>query len=566
MIHKALDCPTGLSEANLETLQNGIESEELESIYFATHAIVNFGALDKFDASDLVGIVSKVTALQEGDGTFTGGPSSEETTPLYFTGLAAQTLGLALNHFDVGAEETDVINGSIDELENVLELAEEQDGQMVFVDSDGHAPIIQVTVTLLDAILKLKSSILTKEHIAGFSSFVLDQKHGSSLPNAYYFTLGLEAISTNPIGLPLVFSVSNDRILSSAKGRAGHVVVQVTDMFGQYACDASVYLVKCTQIGGASSVPGQQLLPLNKGQNTEYYLNLIATKPEAGTYSLVFSVTPTGEAAGRFIPLTGVQHSVKVVSSIAVSDLRVSVVDKDQVVSSHHFSVKSGEKLAEEIDADYLQQLSLSFTVKSASGKVVPVQQAFLRISDGKREAYAPAKFDGSVFKVSKTIEDVAAALGHRSGKYSFYLVVGDSFVDNPLVWHFADGHIKMQEMAAEHDAWQALPEIVHTFRAADYRPHDLVALAFVGICAAPLLLMLVGFALTKVNVSALPSGLGGIHALCFQGCIGLLLGLIVLFWVQLRFFDAVKLAAVLAVPTVVFGKGALEARAASRQ
>jgi oligosaccharyltransferase complex subunit delta (ribophorin II) len=81
-------------------------------------------------------------------------------------------------------------------------------------------------------------------------------------------------------------------------------------------------------------------------------------------------------------------------------------------------------------------------------------------------------------------------------------LIVTDSLIENPLTWKLADikfqfgddsastaANLQQQEKAS---LYSKRPEIKHLFRPAEPTPPAIVSTVFAGLCAAPLVLLII--------------------------------------------------------------------------
>jgi len=116
----------------------------------------------------------------------------------------------------------------------------------------------------------------------------------------------------------------------------------------------------------------------------------------------------------------------------------------------------------------------------------------------------------------------------------------------------------------------RALPEIVHSQRAAAAPASDAAAAAATLAAVAPLLALPWALGAAGVNFRGAPSssssGSGLLLALAFHACFAALLGSYVLFWARLTVLEFLPRLLAVGAATVATGHGALRARAAARR
>ena len=115
----------------------------------------------------------------------------------------------------------------------------------------------------------------------------------------------------------------------SSKGE-GNIVVKVTDLFDKKVDALKVFLVKASSLYNEKVViaSNQQLQTLSE---TDFSLNLLASKPDPGFYNLEFAVQQGSN------PVRSTSRTIKVISSATVDSVAFKVIDSadKETVESH---------------------------------------------------------------------------------------------------------------------------------------------------------------------------------------------------------------------------------------
>jgi len=292
-------------------------------------------------------------------------------------------------------------------------------------------------------------------------------------------------------------------------------------------------------------------------------VNFLAAKPEPGFYNLEFRVTPDGK---NFIPVQSSVHTFKVFGQAAVTDVQLLVSDSQDtqdLAEGRKYKVDYPTSLDHALTVESFQHLLFTFKLKNqGSGKSLLPQQVFVTLSNARDEVILIAKHDGKQYSVSVSFEDVADNFYGGSGEYSLTLTVGDAFVQNPISWKVAALNVNYPakyKRTIPSSPFVAKPEIVHMFRQPEKRPPKTTSFAFTLAVLSPIVFLLVGFLRVGANISNFPfSGTAFLYAIGFQGCFGSILGLFVLYWLQLNMVQTLLYLTVLSVPTVFFAQKAL--------
>jgi len=410
---------------------------------------------------------------------------------------------------------------------------------------------------------------VTPAHITQIGQYLINHKQVATVKDAYYLLTSLRALQDNKIGVPLVVSLERASIVGTAKGAEGHVRVTVTDVFDKPVPVSKVYLIKAHPVGKDSHVLiSNQDLTLEADKKT-YSINFLAAKPDQGFYALEFRVVPAQE---KYTAVDSATRTVKVVGSISITDLEVAVADSKEALSkasegSRYRAADETKKIDDIIRIDHLQFVNVQFRVRSSGGsnKPIVVQQAFVKFTNvktGHEATFVATHNENKLYSVLINVEEVTKShFKSQSGDYQFEIVVGDSFIQNPVHW-VVSKNVKITFLSTPAPAFRGtgpLPEIHHEFRKPEPRPPLAISTAFTFFVLSPLAFLFIGFIVLGANLSHFPfSGTDFLYALGFIGSIGSILSLLALYWLRLNLVQTLGYLSLLALPTVFFGQRAL--------
>jgi len=149
--------------------------------------------------------------------------------------------------------------------------------------------------------------------------------------------------------------------------------------------------------------------------------------------------------------------------------------------------------------------------------------------------------------------------------------MIGDSFISSSFRWVVAKATISFDPKSIVitplEDPFTPQPIIEHKFRPAAATAPEYMSNIFVVLVVLPIGLLVVGILRAGGNLKNLPrGGLISIYGLLFVVGIGLMLGLIVVYWYQLKLFTAIGYELTIGVPTLFFGNQVLYYYAQQRE
>ncbi|XP_023949697.2 dolichyl-diphosphooligosaccharide--protein glycosyltransferase subunit 2 [Bicyclus anynana] len=445
--------------------------------------------------------------------------------------------------------------------ESALLAADETDSKMLHFDGG-----LPVTSAILSTIIRShkflkKPSPLTEEQRYKFGAYLLSRRSVTSPRGAaLLLDAAVHLADEQPTPICVVFK---DKKYITADYDT--IEFSVTDLIGRPVPNLKpeeVVAQSGTRLADDVVVLSKQPLSQKPNEQTTFILNLSKIKAQHGLYKISLSV---GSKSANF--------NVAVLGEIQVASVEIGIGDVDGTTSPKLTTVAYPNKLAEKLQADHLQKVSLKFSVRDKFNKAVLVQQAFVRVAPlaGPEEAIYVAEPDNTkTYKVDLNVAAVSKHLSHASGEYSLTLLLGDSAAAAPVAWPLADLALHFgKDAAAVGSAMQsarghrgALDEVAHTFRSAEARPARAVSDVFACACAAPLLLLLLLWARLGLNLSLFPCSLS---ALLFHAALGGSLSLYGVLWLQLSMFDTLRYLLPLAALTFLSGHRLLRRLAADK-
>jgi len=215
--------------------------------------------------------------------------------------------------------------------------------------------------------------------------------------------------------------------------------------------------------------------------------------------------------------------------------------------------------------------LHVSFKVKnSASGRPLLVHQSVLKLTNSvtKENFYFVVRASSQrIYSITIDMSEQSKLMSNRSGTYELSLIVGDSYIEKSIAWKCAELDIAFSGKDERKilDPFAKKPVIEHKFRKPEKEAEPFMTDLFCGILISPFIFLVVQF-LRYGNFNGIPSGMNAIYALFFVVLSAALLVLNVVYWYQLKFFEALYYGAILTVPTIYFGKVTLSSIAQNRE
>lgn len=218
--------------------------------------------------------------------------------------------------------------------------------------------------------------------------------------------------------------------------------------------------------------------------------------------------------------------------------------------------------------------LEVTFSVLKGGASFKP-QQAMLVLRNKATglSAYAVAKAKGATFAATITTAALEKQLGKLAGEYDVSIMAGDPTAPNAVAYALGTAELLapggadpalVVRTAAFQPVHNLKPEIAHSFRLPEKRPPVAISYAFAGLTFVPLVAVLLYVtAGLKANVKGLSTA--PIAAIVFHGSIAAMLGLYVLFWLQLNLAQTLVIAMPIGLVTAISGFYTLSGLAGQR-
>ncbi|XP_063357980.1 dolichyl-diphosphooligosaccharide--protein glycosyltransferase subunit 2 [Cydia amplana] len=448
--------------------------------------------------------------------------------------------------------------------EGVLLAADESDARALHFEGG-----LPVTSLVLSTVLRTykslsKPSPLTSEQKLKFAAYLVSRRSVNTARGAALLLGAAQALADDQPS-PISIAIKGKKYISSD---SDSIEISITDLLGRPVKGLKADKVVAqsgTRLADDVVVLSKQPLTQKPNEPTTFILNLSKIKAQYGLYKIALSADSKTASV-----------NVAVLGEIQVGSVEVGIGDVDGTTSPRLTTVAYPNKLAEKLQADHMQKVTLKLTVKDKYGAPVLVQQAFVRVAPAAAAAATPdleaiyvAEPDNAkAYKVDLNVGAISKHLRHGSGAYSLTLYLGDGAAAAPIAWHLGDvllnfGHEVALPATPAPASRGPLPEIGHLFRSAEPRPPRLVSDVFAAACAAPLLLLLVLWAKLRVNLSHMPLTPS---MLLFHLGLGGSLALYGVLWLRLSMFETARYLLPLAAVTFLAGHRLLRRLVADKQ
>ncbi|KAA8593532.1 hypothetical protein FQN60_009648 [Etheostoma spectabile] len=387
-----------------------------------------------------------------------------------------------------------------------------------------------------------------------------DHKSWDSLAEAFSVASAAAALSNNRFHVPVIVSALGPATVSHSQPT---LQLLVTDVMSQPLAFANVLVESAYAVASKSIILSQSPFTLNDGV---FELNFMSTQPASGYYQ--FTVAVTGDAR---LVANHVELKVKVSTEVAVTNMDLSVVDKDQSIGTKTTRVDYPSKAKSSFTADSHQNFAMSFQLVDVNtGVELTPHQTFVRLHNQKtgQEVVFVAEPDSkNLYKFELDTAERKSEFDSMSGTYSLHLIVGDATLENPILWNVADVVLKFVDEEAPatiqpKTLYVPKPEIQHLFREPEKKPPTVVSNTFTALILSPFLLMLLLWFKLGANISNFsfsPS------TILFHVGHAATLGLMYVYWTHLNMFQTLKYLAIIGGVTFLAGNRMLAQKAVKR-
>ncbi|XP_041944705.1 dolichyl-diphosphooligosaccharide--protein glycosyltransferase subunit 2 isoform X1 [Alosa sapidissima] len=401
---------------------------------------------------------------------------------------------------------------------------------------------------------------LKEDQVIQLVNSIFSKKSWDSLAEAFSVASAAAALSSNRFHVPVIVSAQGPASVSHSQPT---LQLQVTDVLCQPLVSANVVVESASDVASKRVILSQTPFTLRDGV---FELNFMDSQPASGYYQ--FAVAVTGDS--RLIA-NHVELKVKVSTEVAITNMDLSVVDKDQSIGTKTTRVDHPSKAKNSFMADSHQNFAMSFQLVDVNtGVELTPHQVFVRLHNqktGQEVVFVAEPDTKNVYKFELDTAERKSEFDSMSGTYALYLMIGDATLQNPILWNVADVVLKFLDEEAP-SAVQAKtlyvpkPEIKHLFREPEKRPPNVVSTTFTALVLSPFLLLLILWFKLGANIANLslsPS------TVLFHVGHAAMLGLMYVYWTHLNMFQTLKYLAIVGSLTFLAGNRMLAQKAVKR-
>ncbi|XP_077583022.1 dolichyl-diphosphooligosaccharide--protein glycosyltransferase subunit 2 isoform X1 [Stigmatopora nigra] len=401
---------------------------------------------------------------------------------------------------------------------------------------------------------------LKQDQVIQLVNSIFSKKSWDSLAEAFSVANAAATLSNNRFHVPVVVNSHGPPTVSHS-----HPTLQIlaTDVMSQPLASANVHVESVYALASKSIILGQAPFTPNDGI---FELNFMTQQPASGYYQFTLSVTGDSRLIANHVEL-----KVKVSTEVAVTNMDLSVVDKDQSIGTKTTRVEYPSKAKSSFTADSHQNFAMAFQLIDANtGVELTPHQTFVRLHNQKtgQEVVFVAEPDSKgLYKFELDAAERKTEFALISGVYSLYLMVGDATLGNPILWNVVDVVLRFVDEDApttiqSKTLYVPKPEINHLFREPEKKPPTVVSNAFTALVISPILLLLILWIKLGANISNFtfsPS------TILFHVGHAALLGLMYVYWTHLNMFQTLKYLALIGAVTFLAGNRMLAQKAVKR-
>ncbi|CAM9681499.1 unnamed protein product [Chrysoparadoxa australica] len=358
---------------------------------------------------------------------------------------------------------------------------------------------------------------------------------------------------------PLVMSISPSSVSANDLAE-GRVSLSVSDVLGKGKDPPVAPILGALTDAEGKNVLGERI-PLKSSKTGVWALDMPAVAVPSGSYTAEIKLPVAGRGGKEQtakIPLNVVPSSV-----ILPSDVAVTIADE-----TYSSPLPAGLQ-ASALVGDVLQ---VSFNV--AADQAIHIHQAFARFTHQEtlKETVFVAKNRGANdrWEITISLAEQAQILDQRSGVYELSILIGSALMQNGAQISLGSLAIEFpptrktelplyaRQLLYDSDvALDALPEKHHTFRVPEARPSAAASVLFsLLILLCPATLLVKGMKKTGADLSRIPSSSSGVFwVLIYEACLGSILILFAVYWLNLTMVVTIKMLAPLAAVTIFTGR-----------
>ncbi|XP_014021814.2 dolichyl-diphosphooligosaccharide--protein glycosyltransferase subunit 2 isoform X4 [Salmo salar] len=401
---------------------------------------------------------------------------------------------------------------------------------------------------------------LKEDQVIQLVNSVFSKKSWQSLSEAFSVACAAAALSNNRFQVPVIVSTQGPATVSH-----NQPILQllVTDVLSNPLASASVAVESAQAVVSKNVILTQAPFSLRDGI---FELNFMTSQPASGYYQ--FSVAITGDTR---LVASRVELKVKVSTEVAITNMDLSVVDKDQSIGTKTSRVDYPFKAKGSFTADSHQNIAMTFQLVDVNtGVELTPHQTFVRLHNHKtgQEVVFVAEPDSkNLYKFELDTAERKSEFDSMSGTYALHLIVGDATLENPILWNVADVVLKFLDEEApaaiqSKTLYMPKPDIQHLFREPEKKPPTVVSNAFTALVLSPFLLLLILWFKLGANISNFSLSPSAVLFHVGHAC---MLGLMYVYWTHLNMFQTLKYLAIIGSLTFLAGNRMLAQKAVKR-
>uniref|UniRef100_A0A673W4X2 Dolichyl-diphosphooligosaccharide--protein glycosyltransferase subunit 2 n=1 Tax=Salmo trutta TaxID=8032 RepID=A0A673W4X2_SALTR len=401
---------------------------------------------------------------------------------------------------------------------------------------------------------------LKEDQVIQLVNSVFSKKSWDSRSEAFSVACAAAALSSNRFHVPVIVSTQGPATVSHSQPIL-HLLV--TDILSNPLASANVLVESAQAVASKSVVLSQAPFSLRDGI---FELNFMASQPASGYYQ--FTVAVTGDSR---LVANQVELKVKVSTEVAITNMDLSVVDKDQSIGTKTSRVDYPFKAKGSFTADSHQNFAMTFQlVDVITGVELTPHQTFVRFHNQKtgQEVVFVAEPDSkNLYKFELDTAERKSEFDSMSGTYVLHLIVGDATLENPILWNVADVVLKFLDEEApaaiqSKTLYMPKPDIQHLFREPEKKPPTVVSNTFTALVLSPFLLLLILWFKLGANISNFSLSPSSVLFHVGHAC---MLGLMYVYWTHLNMFQTLKYLAIIGSLTFLAGNRMLAQKAVKR-
>uniref|UniRef100_A0A4W5QSW2 Dolichyl-diphosphooligosaccharide--protein glycosyltransferase subunit 2 n=1 Tax=Hucho hucho TaxID=62062 RepID=A0A4W5QSW2_9TELE len=397
---------------------------------------------------------------------------------------------------------------------------------------------------------------LKEDQVIQLANSVFSKKSWDSRSEAFSVACAAAALSSNRFHVPVIVSTQGPATVSHSQP-----ILHV----------CSPLLLQCLSSRSVSAVHVCQRCSVCNNYFQLFYsgifeLNFMASQPASGYYQ--FAVVVTGDSR---LVANQVELKVKVSTEVAITNMDLSVVDKDQSIGTKTSRVDYPFKAKGSFTADSHQNFAMTFQLVDVNtGVELTPHQTFVRFHNQKtgQEVVFVAEPDGkNLYKFELDTAERKSEFDSMSGTYVLHLIVGDATLENPILWNVADVVLKFLDEEApaaiqSKTLYMPKPDIQHLFREPEKKPPTVVSNTFTALVLSPFLLLLILWFKLGANISNFSLSPSSVLFHVGHAC---MLGLMYVYWTHLNMFQTLKYLAIIGSLTFLAGNRMLAQKAVKR-